>query len=1622
MIIRRNIMKRLIHRILYITFLLGCISALKAQVRVSQTMTVKGAFPIAISNELFGGAHSVADISARDAVAAAYRQKGMLVTVLDASADGYAIGEVVTYMYLGDDKTLDDTKWLPVMVVDSDKGAVSALEAGDSTGQVLYWNNTDSLWLPIDATKITMDTIGNVTIAGALQIAGTQKVNGISSDVTLGGINAADSIIPTQKAVKSYIDSIYTKVTNFNFIRPTSTANWGAAAPHVVSWINSSSGDVKVGYTIDDITGASFSLITTLTNGQRSFNWTPGAAAPFDTFKENVRLFAIDADLGDTTVSQPFSIFPPFDGDIKTLDSTICYNSIPTTMFVENLSGSGTYEFTWQYFDGANWITDNIGAVASYSPNYTITKDRNYQVLVKDASTSEVLTLGGLPYTIDSRDPGDIVSNTVNVIGAEDFAVTNSVFATAACNIGYRYVVTDNGGNEIPGYIQPSSSFGSNESFTANLGCSLLPQGIYRVYRESRWGDAVDPVDGGARWDTLRTPGFVTVDYDPVANVLQSGYTVVASKQLLNTETLTIDWDGCESADYDVYYSIDGSNYNLITTVNGVTTFDWTPGNSGDFSSYQATVTIKVTISGETTNFEATGETFEVFPLPSAVVLTGYDDAGNNALENTTELTIDWTGTSAVDYDLYYSLNGGAGVLLKTVTSAVSSTWTPGTSSPFDTYQGDVTLWVAVSGKSATTTYGSESESFKVYQTSSPALSIAVNPICYNSSPGEISVINLAGSEDYTFVWQYWDGAAWQNDAGAPDAEKYTPSYTISTTRRYQVLVTDNILGGTLPTASLDVSIAATSAGDISSASVTVVGDNSISLTSSSAATAGCGLEYMAYVTDNTGADISGFTQPDSWSTDVDRTINLGCSELAAGTYRVYRKAHWGAASAPVDGGASYDEALSTSYVTVTYSPVGTVTLTNYTSAAKKALLNTETLTLTWEGCIAQSYDIYYSADNGVTTNLAASGISSNTTTWTPGTATPFDVYQDDVILYVVVAGKDDDPKGYYASATEVFKVYPALTASVSIAQIDICYNSSPGEMSVTGDNGSTDYSYSWQTFKTGSWIEEGTSSTYNPSYSISDNRDYRITLTDNQTDASVDADQTITIATTDAGDIDKSATEAAFPDTLKNSTAITIEAGAAATSGCNLEYRAFIADDLDADAGYQPDAWSASETRSLNLGCSDLPEGSYRIYRQARWGAASVSDDGDTYLVKRSTSYASIFYMPVTDVELSGLNGSDAISKDGTLTISWAGCAASYDIYYVIGSGTPQLIVSGKSGNSHSWMPSGSGITDYTSDVKIIVAVAGKSIGDGYDEESISFTIFPDFTVALAPAQSICYNQVAGDITATPDGGSSEPTDYIYSWENGDAETGPWNSLSGTGSIFTPTDNLIANKWYRVTATDNTTGKSASQIVKMTVEPTPGAILNGNINYNYAVELDSVNNSSVATNGSCAADIMYRVVVKTDSDPLTSNIISGNWSADVSPKVVLDSSRMNTGTYYLFREVDYDGDRSKDSISAGYRELRYNKDGLELVFPTTNDELEINTSFDVEWQNGVGPFEIYYDHDNDDVWELSFTAVSSAITKTLNLFAQGISTYSNVARIRVVDTETGKSETSDLLVVYESN
>lgn len=1582
--------------------------------------------PIAVSNELLGGAHSVADIAERDAIHANFRQKGMLVTVLDATAAGYSAAEVVTFMYLGDDEVVDNLKWVATTVVDAGRGAVNALDEGNADGQVLIWDNTDSVWFPASISKISLDSLGNLSLASSLQIAGTQKINSISSDVTLGGVNAADSVIPTQKAVKVYIDSLYTRVTNFNFIRPTSSASWSADKPHLVSVINSSNGDVEIGYTIDNAYPGVGDIkpIATITGGSRSYSWTPGTAGDFSTFKENIRLFAIDADLGDTTVSEPFEIFPPFTGTLTTTDATVCYNGAPNPMSVTSLSGSGDYTFDWKYDDAGNITSEAITTVSSYSPSYTISLGRDYYVDVTDNTTSETITLGPLSYTIKAMVAGDVSADTKSIIGNQSFDILSSVPATGGCNLGYRYYVKDGSGNDISGYTQPDLSYDNNETQSASLGCGLLAQDTYRVYREARWGDSSTPVDGGAMYYTDMSANYVTVNYAPLANAIQSGYTVVASKQLLNTETLTIDWDGCETADYDVYYSIDGSNYSLITTVNGATAYDWTPGSVGDFASYQSMVTIKVTISGETTGFEIVGEQFEVFPLPSAIVLSDYDDAGTKALENTSALTISWSGTNAVDYDIYYSISGGAGVLLKTVSGSTSTTWTPGTSSPFDTYQGDVTIWVVVSGKSAASTYGSESESFKVFQTSSPALSIAVNPICYNSTPGELSVINLAGSGDYTFVWEFDDGAGWQNEAGAPDADKYTPSYTISSTRTYRAQVTDNILGGTITTASLDVNIAVRLAGDINSASESVVGDNSISLTSSTAATAGCGLEYIAYVTDNTGADISGFIQPDSWSASADRTIDLGCSILAAGTYRVYRKARWGSATSPVDGGALYDEALSTSFIDVTYSPIGTVTLSNYTSFAKKALLNTETITLTWEGCTtSQSYDIYYSDDNGTTTTLAASGIASNTTTWTPGAAAPFDVYQNDVILYVTVAG--EAPTSDYASASDVFKVYPALTASVSIAQSEICYNSSPGVMSVTGTNGSGTYSYDWQYFDGAIWNSEASTTTYDPTYTISSASDFKVVLSDDNTDATVEATQIITISATVAGTVDVTTSEASFASPEVGDASVTLTGGDVATVGCNLDYRAYITDNTGTAVASQPDAWSASADRSFTLGCSDLAVGTYRIYRQARWGdAIDPLDGGSRYNILTSANYSTLSYKPVNNVVLTGLNAQDAISTTGTLDITWEGCNTNtYNIKYSVDNGaTFSSSIKSVTGNSTS-VATNLISNSYLDNVIIGVVIDGKADNSGFQDVSSAFTISTGITVTPSSDQDVCYNTAAAGLSSSVSGGSTNPADYSYVWEDSD-DNSSWNTLVGeTSSTLTPIEKLIADKWYRVTATDNTTGEFGSASINVTVNPSAGAI-QSELVYSYAAETITLTNTILADNSSCDAAILYKAVIKATSNVAAANVLEGSPMASEDVSIVLDAGTLSSTTYYVFREVDYDGDGTFDGTSSNYVTLNYNQTGVQLTTPTSASTWKYDDDQTITWTNGAGgTYDLSYSTDNGATWAVleSDQGGTSYIWAGANLSA-AIPAYEGDVKIQITDDLTAKVLESDAFVVYPGN
>jgi hypothetical protein len=95
-----------------------------------------------------------------------------------------------------------------------------------------------------------------------------------------------------------------------------------------------------------------------------------------------------------------------------------------------------------------------------------------------------------------------------------------------------------------------------------------------------------------------------------------------------------------------------------------------------------------------------------------------------------------------------------------------------------------------------------------------------------------------------------------------------------------------------------------------------------------------------------------------------------------------------------------------------------------------------------------------------------------------------------------------------------------------------------------------------------------------------------------------------------------------------------------------------------------------------------------------------------------------------------------------------------------------------------------------------------------------------------ITESQTICYNTVPDELTATEATGGSDPPSYTYQWQSS-PDNSNWSDISGATTRNYQPPALTASTYYRIVATDTGTsncGTAESESVLITVEAAPTA------------------------------------------------------------------------------------------------------------------------------------------------------------------------------------------------------
>lgn len=306
----------------------------------------------------------------------------------------------------------------------------------------------------------------------------------------------------------------------------------------------------------------------------------------------------------------------------------------------------------------------------------------------------------------------------------------------------------------------------------------------------------------------------------------------------------------------------------------------------------------------------------------------------------------------------------------------------------------------------------------------SASISGGSTPICYNTSGGTLTVQPSGGTGTYSYLW-YKNG-----------------SITGVTTLTYPI-------GNLTSTSTFYCAVTSGSCGTVNSTTKTIT------------------------VYNNLTASISGGTTPICYNTSPGTLTAAASGGTGSYAYLWYKNGN------------------STSVTTQTYAPGSLTSNTQIYCAITSGscgTVNSNTKTITVYGNLSASVGggttpICYNSSPGTLTATGTGGTGSYAYLWykngsstgiTTQTYSPGNLTSTTTIYCAITSGSC----GTVNSDTKTITVYNYLSASISGGTSPICYNTSPGLITATGDGGTGSYTYLW--YKNGNSTGV-TTQTYSP-------------------------------------------------------------------------------------------------------------------------------------------------------------------------------------------------------------------------------------------------------------------------------------------------------------------------------------------------------------------------------------------------------------------------------------------------------------------------------------------------------------------------------------------------------------
>lgn len=498
-----------------------------------------------------------------------------------------------------------------------------------------------------------------------------------------------------------------------------------------------------------------------------------------------------------------------------------------------------------------------------------------------------------------------------------------------------------------------------------------------------------------------------------------------------NQVTITVGQPPSSNAGNDISTCPTNTPGNLGTTATAGFTYSWSPGtglNSTTVSNPTVVLTapISITYTVTTTSPGCAGTTDEVVvtvtSLPTATI------SGNATVcQGATDANITFTGANGTaPYTFTYTLNGGGN---QTVTSTGNTATVNVTTSALGTFTYDL---VSVQDASVITCSQSQTGSAVVTVNSPPVANISgTTTVCVNDPSPVLTFTGSAGTAPYTFTYNINGGANQTISTTGSNSVTITTPTNVSGTFTYAVVGVMDASG--MPCGSANISAVIT----VNPLPVsTITGTTSVCLNGPQPLITFTGLVGSPPFTFNYTLN-GGPTQ--TISTTSGNTVTLSVPTNTLGTF-VYANENASSVSCSNTGGDT---------ATITVSPLPTATIAGTVTVCQNDV----------------APDITFTGSTGVppfTFTYTINGGANQTVTTTTGNTVTLPAPTGTVGTYTyALVSVQDASCSNPANGNAVVTVSSSVIASIS-GTIDVCQNATSPDITFTGANGTTPYTFTY--------------------------------------------------------------------------------------------------------------------------------------------------------------------------------------------------------------------------------------------------------------------------------------------------------------------------------------------------------------------------------------------------------------------------------------------------------------------------------------------------------------------------------------------------------------------------------